>query len=104
MQKSISLNDIAIASVKVNYYRIHFWYISLDKTIKLLKNAELSKKVDCYETKKHLYHVWRMSKVFKPFDNIEIKNHKFHHPLNLVLIEVADVVKISVAPSGEKRL
>ena len=28
MQKAMSFNDVAIVSIKVNYYRIRFWYMS----------------------------------------------------------------------------
>ena len=37
MQKTMSFIDVAIVSVKENDYRIHFWYISKDEAIKLLK-------------------------------------------------------------------
>ena len=36
MQKAMSFNEVAIASVMGNDYRIHFWYISKDKAINLL--------------------------------------------------------------------
>ena len=36
MQQAISFDDIAIVSVKENNYKIHFSYISKDKTINLL--------------------------------------------------------------------
>ena len=43
-QTIISFNDIVIASVKENNYRIHFSYISKDQTINLLKNVYLTEK------------------------------------------------------------
>ena len=30
MQKTMNFNDVAIASVKENDYRIHFWYMNKD--------------------------------------------------------------------------
>ena len=44
MQKVISFNNVAIVSVKVNEYRIHFWYMSKDKAISILNNINLKKK------------------------------------------------------------
>ena len=44
MQKAISINDGAIVFVKGNDFRINFWYMSKDKAISLLENADLSEK------------------------------------------------------------
>ena len=44
MQKDMSFNDVAIVSVKGNDYRIHFWYMSKDGAIDLLKDADLTEK------------------------------------------------------------
>ena len=44
MQKAIGVNDIAIASYKGNDYRIHFWYMSKDEAINILKNINLNQK------------------------------------------------------------
>ena len=33
MQKAMNFNDVAIVSIKGNYYRIHFWYMSKDDAI-----------------------------------------------------------------------
>ena len=41
MQKVMSLLDVAIASVKGNFYRIHFWYMSKEKSINKIKNSDL---------------------------------------------------------------
>ena len=35
---------VAIRSVKVNNYRIHFWYVSKDEVINTLNDANLSEK------------------------------------------------------------
>ena len=40
----MSFNDVAIVSVKVNDYRIHFMYMSKDKVTNSLKNANLTEK------------------------------------------------------------
>ena len=44
MQKSMNFNDVAIVSVKGNDYRIHFWYMSKDNTIRLMNNSNLNEK------------------------------------------------------------
>ena len=41
MQKAMSFNDAAIASIKLNDYRIQFWYISKDDGINVMKNFTL---------------------------------------------------------------
>ena len=40
----MSLNDVAIVSVKISYYRIHFWYTSKNEAINLLKKVVLTEK------------------------------------------------------------
>ena len=42
MEKAGSFNDAAIASVKRDYYRFDFWYMSQDVTNNLLRNADLT--------------------------------------------------------------
>ena len=44
VQKATSFNDITIASVKGNDYRIHFWYKSNDEAINVMKNSDLKEK------------------------------------------------------------
>ena len=44
MQKAISFKHAAIASIKGNYYRIHFWYISKNDAIALMTNSNLNDK------------------------------------------------------------
>ena len=44
MQKVMNLNDVAIVSVKGNDYRIHFWYMSNDDAINIMKNSNLNDK------------------------------------------------------------
>ena len=41
MQKAINFNDVAIVS-KGSDYRIHFWYMSKDDTINIMKNSNLN--------------------------------------------------------------
>ena len=38
MQKAMSFNDVAIVSVKGSDYRIHFWYMSKDDAINIMKH------------------------------------------------------------------
>ena len=42
MQKDIDFNDFVILSVKGNDYRIHFWYMSKDDAINIMKNSNLN--------------------------------------------------------------
>ena len=44
MQKAMNFNDVAIVSIKGNYYRIHFWYISKDDAISIMNNSSLNEK------------------------------------------------------------
>ena len=44
MQKAISFKNVAIVSIKGNYYRIHFSYISKNDAITIMTNFNLSDK------------------------------------------------------------
>ena len=44
MQKAINFNDCAIVSLKVSYYRIHFWYMSKDNVVNVMNNSNLNEK------------------------------------------------------------
>ena len=48
MQKAINFNDVAIVSIKGYYCGIHFWYMSKDDAINIMKNSD-SKKVGHYK-------------------------------------------------------
>ena len=37
MQKAMNFNSVATASVKGSDYRIHFWYMSKDDAINIMK-------------------------------------------------------------------
>ena len=39
----MNFNDVAIVSIKENGYRIHFWYMSKDDAINIMKNSDLIK-------------------------------------------------------------
>ena len=49
MQKTMSFNVVAVIFFKGNYYRIHFWYMSQDEAMNIMKNSELTGKVDPYK-------------------------------------------------------
>ena len=49
-QKAISANAVTTVSVKVNNYRIYFWYMSKVKAINLLNNANLKESVSLQKT------------------------------------------------------
>ena len=40
MQKAMNFNYVAIVSIKVNDYRIHFWYMSKDDAISIMNNSK----------------------------------------------------------------
>ena len=44
MQKVMNFNDVAIVSIKGNNYRIHFWYMSKNDAINIMKNSNLNEK------------------------------------------------------------
>ena len=44
MQKARNFNDVTIASIKENDYRIHFWYMSKDDAISIMNNSSLNEK------------------------------------------------------------
>ena len=44
MQKAMNFNDVAIVSIKGNYYRINFWYMSKDEAISIMNNSNLNEK------------------------------------------------------------
>ena len=44
MQKTIIFNDVAIVSVKWSDFRIHFWYMSKNDEISIMKNSNLNEK------------------------------------------------------------
>ena len=43
IQKTIIVNDAAIASLKENVYGIHFWYMSKDEAVNIMENCYLKK-------------------------------------------------------------
>ena len=44
MQKSMIFNNVAIVSVKRSDYRIHFWHMSKDDAVNIMKNSNLNEK------------------------------------------------------------
>ena len=45
----MNFNDVAIVSVKGSDYRIHFWYISENDAIAIMKYSDLNEKVDYHK-------------------------------------------------------
>ena len=43
MQKAMNFNDVAIVSFTERDYRIHFWYMSKDDAMNIMKNSDLKK-------------------------------------------------------------
>ena len=50
MGKAVNFNDATIATVKGNNYTILFLYMSKDEAISLLRNEDLTEKVEHYKT------------------------------------------------------
>ena len=48
MQKAMNFNDVVIVSIKGNYHRIHFWYMSKDDAISIMNNSSLNEKTESY--------------------------------------------------------
>ena len=44
MQKAMNFNDVAIVSVKESDYRNHFWYMSKNDAINVMKYCNLNEK------------------------------------------------------------
>ena len=44
MQKAINFIDIASFSIKGSEYRIHFWYMSKNNAINIMKSSSLNEK------------------------------------------------------------
>ena len=42
----MNFNDVAIVSIKENDYRIHFWYMSKDDALNVMKNSNLNEKTE----------------------------------------------------------
>ena len=40
----MNFNDVVIVSIKVNDYRIHFWYMSKDDATSIMNNSSLNEK------------------------------------------------------------
>ena len=40
----MNLNAIAFVSVKGSYYRTHFWYMSKDDVMNIMKNSDVNEK------------------------------------------------------------
>ena len=49
LQKAMSVNDVAIVFVKENDYRIHCWYMSIDKFINIMENSDLKEKSGTFQ-------------------------------------------------------
>ena len=45
MQKATNFNDVAIVSTEGSNYRIHFWYMSKDDAIDILKISDFKKRI-----------------------------------------------------------
>ena len=42
----MSFNDVAILSIKGNDYIMHFWYMSKDDALSIMKNSNLNEKIE----------------------------------------------------------
>ena len=44
MQKAINFKDVDFISIKGSYFIIHFWYMSKDDAVNIMKNSNLDEK------------------------------------------------------------
>ena len=42
MQEALNFNDVAIASIIRSGYRIHFWFMSKEDAINMMKTSDLN--------------------------------------------------------------
>ena len=56
MQKAMNFNDVVIASVKGNDYRIHFWYMSKNDAISIMHNSNLTDNIRLPQLTGHVKH------------------------------------------------
>ena len=75
---SINLSDIAILNIKGSDYRCMISLISKNKTLKLIQNADLTKKPNIIKHK-NLFSYTKMGEAILTFGNIEIEKNKFYH-------------------------
>ena len=55
----MNFNDVAIASVKGSDYRIHFWCMSKNDAINIMKNSNLNKIIGSLQ---FFYYIWKWLK------------------------------------------
>ena len=55
----MNFNDVAIASVKGSDYRIHFWCMSKNDAINIMKNSNLNKIIGSLQ---FFYYIWKRLK------------------------------------------
>ena len=73
MQKATSIKDAAVASVKRDNYRFHFWYMNQDVTNNLSRNVDMTEKRGTFKNIHIYHHISKMSKQIIAFGNIEIE-------------------------------
>ena len=49
IQNAVNFNDVAIASIKGNHYRIHCWYMNKDDSISIMSNSNINEKLGYYK-------------------------------------------------------
>ena len=57
--KKMNFNDVAIVSVKGSDYRIHFWCMSKNDAINIMKNSSLNKIIGSLQ---FFYYIWKWLK------------------------------------------
>ena len=55
----MNFNDVAIVSVKGSDYRIHFWCMSKNDAINIMKNSNLNKIIGSLQ---FFYYIWKWLK------------------------------------------
>ena len=85
----MSFNNVEIVFVKGNDYRIHFWYVSKDEVINIMKNSNLKEKSG------PLY--MKMDKKIIALGDTEIEKKKSHCHKNTILIDDVYIDKMLIS-------
>ena len=79
----MNFNDVTIASIKRNAYRIHFWFTSKDDAINMINNSSLNEKVilnranKYYENNKEVLREKARNKYKELFEEEENKKRQY---------------------------
>ena len=106
----MNFSDTAILNIKGSDYRCIISLISENEAIKLIQNADLTKKSATLENIKNLFSYRKMGKEILAFGDTEIEKSKFYGNKTSTFLRDVDIKKvlgsnkISFGEKGYKRL